>query len=68
LWYAVSFALQLGFLIVIPVGGFILLGHWADTRLHSSPALLVAGIIAGLFATVLEVYHLIAPLTGRHHD
>lgn len=68
LWYAISLAIQLGFLVVIPIGGFILLGHWGDTKLQTSPFLLIAGVMAGLFATVYEVYHLILPLTRSRHD
>ncbi len=63
LWYAISFAMQLGFLIVIPIGAFVFLGHWGDTKLQTSPVLLIAGVIVGLFTTVYEVYHLILPFT-----
>jgi len=67
LWYAISFAAQLGFLIVVPISAFMWLGHWGDLKLQTSPILLIAGIVTGLFATVYEVYHLILPFTKGHH-
>lgn len=61
-WYALSFAFQLGFLIVVPIVGFILLGLWGDKYFHIAPLLLVAGVIIGIVITAYEVYHLIRPL------
>lgn len=68
IWYAISFAFQLGFLIVAPIGGFMLLGLWGDSSFHTSPFLLIAGIIVGVVITVYEVYHLLAPLIKRDYD
>lgn len=67
-WYAISFAFQLGFLIVVPVGGFMLLGLWGDKKFQSSPLLLIAGAIIGLAITVYEIYHLLTPLIKNDHD
>jgi F0F1-type ATP synthase assembly protein I len=62
IWYAVSFAFQLGFIIVVPIVGFALLGLWGDRNLQTSPFLLIVGIIAGVFITVYEAYHMLIPL------
>jgi len=59
---AISFAWQLGFLIIIPIGGFMLLGFMADKALKTYPALLISGIITGLIITSYETYHLLIPL------
>lgn len=61
-WYALSLALQLGFLVAVLIGGFLLLGWWADQRLQSAPFLLVLGVILGVTVAAYEVYHLILPL------
>ena len=62
LWYALSFALQLGFLVVVPLGGFILLGVWGDAILATSPLLLLVGAVVGVVVTAYEIYHMILSL------
>jgi len=65
-WYAISFAFQLGFVIVAPIGGFILLSLWGDRNFHTTPFLLIGGIIIGVIVTVYEVYHLMSPLIRKN--
>ena len=65
-FYAVSFAWQLGFLIAVPIGGFLLLGYWADGIFHTGPLLLFIGMIVGLSVTVYEVYHSLAPFVKNN--
>ncbi|MCA9356865.1 AtpZ/AtpI family protein [Candidatus Nomurabacteria bacterium] len=60
--YALSIALQLGFLIVASLAGFIFLGMWIDSHLHTPPLFLVLGIVAGISVTIYEVYHMLIPL------
>ena len=67
-WYAVAFAFQLGFLVVILIGGFVFLGIWADKIFQTSPFLLIAGIIIGLGVTFYEVYCALVSLTKSNHD
>lgn len=67
-FYAISFAWQLGFFIVVPIGGFLLLGFWGDKVFQTSPLLLVISIILGLAITIYEIYHLLAPLIKNNHD
>jgi len=66
IWYAVSFAFQLGFLIVVPIGGFMLLGLWGDRSFYTAPFLLIAGIVVGVIITAYEVYHLLDPLIRKN--
>jgi F0F1-type ATP synthase assembly protein I len=61
-FYALSLAWQLGFLISVPIVGFLLLGLLADRFFHTQPVLLVVGLAVGLAVTIYEVYHLLAPL------
>jgi len=64
-FYAFSVAWQLGFLIAIPIGGFLLLGILGDEFFGTHPLLLIGGLVIGILTTVYEVYHLIAPLIDR---
>ncbi len=61
-FYALSLAWQLGFLIAIPIGGFLFLGVWADKFFKTEPLLLIVGILTGIIITVYEIYHLFIPL------
>lgn len=61
-FYALSLAWQLGFLIVAPIAGFLLLGLWSDTFFKTQPLLLILGILIGVIITIYEVYHLLIPL------
>jgi len=69
-FYALSIAWQLGFLIAIPIGGFLFLGIWSDTYFNTRPLFLLLGIFLGMSITIYEVYHLLVPLMKDHdaHD
>ena len=62
---ALSFAWQLGLLVVIPLGGFLLLGRWLDKILNTFPLLMISGIIAGLIISVFSVYHSLLPIIKK---
>lgn len=55
--WADSFKLvgQLGFEIALPLVGFALGGRWLDTRLGSSPALLLIGMAVAVFLSTVLV-------------
>ncbi len=61
-FYAVSFAWQLGFIIAVPMAGFMFLGFWLDKKIGVSPLFLIISSIAGLAISIRGVYHLIEPL------
>jgi F0F1-type ATP synthase assembly protein I len=61
-FYALSLAWQLGFIIAVPIGGFIFLGLWGDKSFGTAPVLLIVGIFTGIIVTIYEVYHLLIPL------
>jgi F0F1-type ATP synthase assembly protein I len=65
IWYAMAFAFQLGFLIIAPIAGLILLGLWADKVFHTFPLLLAVGITTGLIVTAYDIYHFLTPLIDR---
>lgn len=60
--YAISVAWQLGFLIVVPLGGFLFLGYWADNVLATQPFFLILSVVVGMAITIYEIYHVLAPL------
>ena len=65
IFYAVSLGLELGFLIVVPLIFFLLLGLYFDRRFNTLPIFLLIAIIASLVATIFEVRHLILPFLEK---
>jgi len=68
--YALSLAWQLGFLIAVPLGGFLLLGYWIDTVLQTKPLVLLIGLALGGIVTCYELYHVLTPFIKKdpsHH-
>jgi len=61
-FYALSIAWQLGFLIAVPIGGFLFLGVLGDKFFKTQPFLLLLGLLVGIVITIYEGYHLLAPL------
>lgn len=62
IFYALSIAWQLGFIIAVPIGGFMLLGLWGDNVLGTRPFLLVVSLFIGFIITAYEIYHMFYPL------
>lgn len=60
LWYALSLAFQLGFLVVAPLFGFMFLGWWLDKKFKTLPIFLFLGILIGVAVAFQETYHLIS--------
>lgn len=67
-FYALSLAWQLGFLIAVPIGGFLILGFWLDKKFNTSPLSLIIGVILGIVITIYEVYHLLVPLIKNNQE
>ncbi len=63
LFYALSLAGQLGFVIAVPIGGFLFLGYKVDQIFNTQPLFLIGGLIVGLVITVYEVHHWLVVLT-----
>jgi len=61
-FYALSLGLQLGFMIIVPIGGFIFLGVWLDGKFNSLPLFSIVAIILGITITAYEIYHMLIPL------
>lgn len=62
IFYALSLAWQLGFIVAVPLGGFLFLGFLVDKFFKTQPLFLIVGLLVGVIVTVYEVYHLLVPL------
>lgn len=67
-FYAVSFAWQLGFLIIFSLGGFMFLGFEADKHFNTSPLFLILGLLVGLAVSIYETYHMLIPLIKEEKE
>lgn len=66
--YALSFAAQLGFLIVAPLVGFIWLGIYLDGRFAAGPTFLLTGVFLALTVTGYETYRMLEPLLKHDEE
>jgi ATP synthase protein I len=69
-WGSALRLLGLGFYIIGCILGGVLLGHWLDGKLNTSPILLLVGLVLGLVAAFWGVYQMLIPFikdnkTGR---
>lgn len=70
-FYALSMAVQLSVLIILPVLGFFFLGLWLDNQFNTQPLFLIVAIIIGIIVTFYEIFHSLIPLVkdqDNHHD
>jgi F0F1-type ATP synthase assembly protein I len=59
---ALSLVFELGFAIALPIILFLFLGRWLDSMLHTSPLLLIIGILVGLCVAFISVFFLVQAL------
>ena len=65
---ALSFALELGFTIAVPIGGFIFLGFLGDRFLGTRPIFLIAGVIVGMIVAFYGTYRSLIPLMSNKEN
>lgn len=67
-WVAALRLVGVGFFI----GGAIVLGVvaglWLDSKLNTSPALVIVGLILGVVVAFYGVYQMLLPLIGNKRD
>jgi len=67
-WVAALRLIGVGFFI----GGSILLGVfaglWLDSRLNTSPILVIVGLFLGIVIAFYGVYRMLLPLIGKKQD
>lgn len=61
LFDALAFALELGFVIAVPIGGFIFFGFLADRFLGTRPLFLISGAVVGLIVSFYTAYRSLIP-------
>ncbi len=65
-FYALSLGWQLGFLVALPLLGFILFGYFLDKKFQTLPFLTLVGTILGVLITIYDVYYLILPFLKKN--
>jgi F0F1-type ATP synthase assembly protein I len=55
-WSVFSLAMELGYMIAIPIVAMALLGRFLDKKLETSPWFLLAGICVSILLTTYLVY------------
>ncbi|NCF75193.1 MAG: hypothetical protein GWO87_01760 [Xanthomonadaceae bacterium] len=68
IFYALSFAWQLGFFIIVPVGGFMFIGFLGDKFLNTQPLFLIFGFLVGALITIYGVYSLLIPIIKKEKN
>ena len=64
-FYALSIAWQLGFLIILPISGFLLLGFYIDKFFNTQPLFIIIGLFISIVVTIYEIYYLLLPLIKK---
>jgi len=62
---AMAIGLELGFLMVLPLAVFLLLGVWLDKKFGTMPLFVIVCLLAGLGAVFLEVKRIILPFLEK---
>jgi len=63
--YALFLAFQLGFLIVLPLIGFLLFGIFLDKKFNSSPIFLLLSIFLSFIFIFFEIRHFLLPIMRK---
>jgi F0F1-type ATP synthase assembly protein I len=65
MWTALGIALELGYLIAIPIIAFGLGGAWLDKKFGTSPLWLLIGVAAAFIITSIGIYRKIKDITSQ---
>jgi len=65
LFYAISLASQLGFMIVIPLVGFLLLGLYLDRKFNTLPIFLISFVVLSIIFIPFEIRYLLMPFLDK---
>jgi len=61
-WYLVRQIGELGFIIALPLVGFVFLGHWLDLKMGLKACFVFLGIGAAVVLSSLTIYYKIAQI------
>jgi len=59
-WQAMAYLTSLGWILVLPVAGGVLLGAWLDRQLGTTPTLTLGLLGAGIAIAAVEAYLVVA--------
>ena len=68
LFYALSISMQLGFFIIAPLAGFLLLGRWLGHHFGYMSFFIILFTIIGVSVTAYEVYNILKPLLEKNKE
>ncbi len=60
-----ALGLELGFMIALPLVGFLLLGLWLDKKFDTMPLFVIVCLLAGFIGVFIEVKQLILPFLEK---
>lgn len=63
--YALGFAWQLGFLVVINIAFFAFIGHYLDKLFHTENLFLLIGFIISPVFSIFQIYSGLIPLVKK---
>jgi F0F1-type ATP synthase assembly protein I len=62
---SLTFATQVGVMVVVSILGCLFLGLWIDGKLHSSPWATLTLIAVGTLVAIVGTYRLVYPVVGQ---
>ena len=62
---SLTFATQVGMMVVVSILGCLFLGLWIDGKLHSSPWATLTLIAVGTVVAIVGTYRLVYPVVGQ---
>jgi ATP synthase protein I len=62
---SLTFATQVGMMVVVSILGCLFLGLWIDGKLHSSPWATLTLIAVGTLVAIVGTYRLVYPVVGQ---
>lgn len=67
-WVAALRLVGVGFFIGGAIVLGVVVGLWLDSKLNTSPALVIVGLILGVVVAFYGVYQMLLPLIGNKRD
>lgn len=67
-WVAALRLVGVGFFIGLSILGGVAGGLWLDSKLNTSPVLVIIGLLLGIAVAFYGVYQMLLPLLGGKRD
>jgi len=67
-WVEALRLVGVGFFVGVSIVLGVAVGLWLDSKLDTSPALVITGLILGVVVAFYGVYQMLLPLIGKKRD